>query len=104
ILLMMAGEPWRQRVVEAVNSEEIEFPVYRVLFEALADDAPDRLDETAARAYESLQAAGLGNEQPDALFERAVNQLEARRLGREIERINRALPFARDAEKAALSH
>jgi len=24
-----------------------------MLFEALADDAPDRLDETAARAYES---------------------------------------------------
>ena len=102
--LMMAGEPWRSRVVEAVDSEEIEFPVYRVLFEALADDAPDRLDETAARAYESLQAEGLGSDQPDALFERAVNQLEARRLDREIERINRALPFASDAEKATLAH
>jgi len=104
LLLMMAGAPWRQRIVEAVDSEEIEFPVYRVLFEALADDAPDRLDETAARAYESLQADGLGSEQPDALFERAVNQLEARRLDREIERINRALPFASDAEKATLAH
>jgi len=29
------------------------------------------------------------SDQPDALFERAVNQLEARRLDREIERINR---------------
>jgi len=104
LILMLAGEPWRSRVVEAVDSEEIEFPVYRVLFEALADDAPDRLDETAARAYESLQAEGLGTEQPDALFERAVNQLEARRLDREIERINRALPFASDAEKANLAH
>jgi len=104
LILMLAGEPWRSRVVEAVDSEEIEFPVYRVLFEALADDAPDRLDETAGRAYESLQAEGLGTEQPDALFERAVNQLEARRLDREIERINRALPFASDAEKANLAH
>jgi DNA primase len=104
LLLMMAGEPWRSRVVEAVDSEEIEFPVYRVLFEALLDDAPDRLDETAARAYESLQAEGLGTDQPDAVFERAVNQLEARRLDREIERINRALPFASDAEKANLAH
>ena len=104
VQLMMAGEPWKSRVIEAVDSEEIEFPVYRVLFEALADDAPDRLDETAARAYESLQAEGLGTEQPDALFERAVNQLEARRLDREIERINRALPFASDAEKATLAH
>lgn len=104
LILMLTGEPWKSRVVAAVDSEEIEFPVYRVLFEALADDAPDRLDETAARAYESLQAEGLGTEQPDALFERAVNQLEARRLDREIERINRALPFASDAEKANLAH
>ena len=104
LLLMLAGDPWKSRVTEAVDSEEIEFPIYRMLFEALVDDAPDRLDETAARAYESLQAEGLGTEQPDAVFERAVNQLEARRLDREIERINRALPFASDAEKATLAH
>src|SRR6266550_377782 len=104
LLLMMAGEPWKARVIEAIDSDEIEFPIYRSVFEALADDAPDRLDETAARAYESLQAEGLGSEQPDAVFERAVNQLEARRLDREIERINRALPFASDAEKATLAH
>ncbi len=104
LVLMMVGEPWRSRVVEAVDGEEFEFPVYRAVFEALADDAPDRLDEAAARAYELLRAEGLGTEQPDAVFERAVNQLEARRLDREIERINRALPFASDAEKANLAH
>jgi DNA primase len=103
LLLMMAGEPWRARVVEAVDPEEFEFSTYRALFEALADDAPDRLDETAARAYESLQAEGLGAEQPDIVFERAVNRLEARRLDREIERINRAIPFATEAEKATLA-
>ncbi|HYT47102.1 MAG TPA: hypothetical protein VEL04_01655, partial [Burkholderiales bacterium] len=104
LLLMLSGEPWKSRVQDAVDSEEFAFEPYRLVFEALADDAPDRLDETAARAYESLQAEGLGREQPDALFERAVNQLEARRLDREIERINRALPFASDAEKATLAH
>jgi DNA primase len=104
LILMMTGEPWRSRVLEAVDAEEIEFPIYRTLFEALADDAPDRLDETAARAYESLQAQGLGDETADALFERAVNWLEARRLDREIERINRAIPFATDDEKAKLAH
>jgi DNA primase len=104
LLLMMQGEGWRQRVTEAIDGDEIEFAIYRSIFEALADDAPDRLDETAARAYESLQAEGLGTEQPDAVFARAVNQLEARRLDREIERINRALPFASDAEKATLAH
>ena len=103
LLLMMAGESWRARVVEAVDPEEFEFSTYRALFEALADDAPDRLDETAARAYESLQAEGLGAEEPDIVFERAVNRLEARRLDREIERINRAIPFATEAEKATLA-
>ncbi len=104
LLLMMAGEPWLSRVVEAVDAEEIDLPVYRAVFEALADDAPDRLDEIAARAYEALQAEGLGDELPDVVFERAVNQLEARRLDREIERINRAIPFAGEDEKAKLAH
>jgi hypothetical protein len=106
LLLMLAGEPWRSRVLEAVDAEEIEFPAYRAVFEALSDDAPDRLDETAARAYEALHAEGLGEraEVPDVLFERAVNWLEARRLDREIERINRAIPFATDDEKAKLAH
>ncbi len=104
LLLMMAGEPWRSRVVEAVDGEEFEFEPYRSIFDALADDAPDRLDETAARAYESMQAEGLGTDQPDVVFERSVNRLEARRLDREIERINRAIPFASDDEKANLAH
>ncbi|MGH6885916.1 MAG: toprim domain-containing protein, partial [Geminicoccales bacterium] len=104
LLLMLAGAPWKERVVEAVDPEEIEFPAYRALFEALADDAPERLDETAVRAYEALQAETLGDEVPDAVFERAVNLLEARRLDREIERINRAIPFAPDDEKARLTH
>jgi DNA primase len=102
--LMLTGDPWRSRVIEAVDPEEIEFPVYRAVFEALADDAPDRLDEIAARAYEALQAEGLGDEAPDVVFDRSVNRLEARRLDREIERINRALPFANEDEKANLAH
>jgi DNA primase len=104
LILMMAGEPWKARVVEAVDSEEFEFAPYRAVFEALADDAPDRLDETAARAYEALQGETLGDEVPDAAFERAVNWLEARRLDHEIERINRALPLATDDEKAKLAN
>jgi len=104
LLLMMVGEPWRSRVIEAVDAEEFEFGPYRLVFESLADDAPDRLDEIAARTYEALQAEGLGADQPDVVFERAVNRLEARRLDREIDRINRALPFASDDEKANLAH
>jgi hypothetical protein len=100
---MLAGDPWKSRVTEAIDAEEIEFPAYRVLFEALVDDAPDRLDELGARAYEALQAEGLGDQVPDALFARAVSWLEARRLDREIERINRAIPFAKEEEKAQLA-
>ena len=104
LLVMLAGEPWRSRVTEAVDPEEIEFPAYRALFEALADDAPDRLDETAARAYETLQAEGMGQNTPDALFDQAVNWLEARRLDRAIERINREIPLATEDEKARLAN
>ena len=104
LLVMLAGEPWKTRVVEAVDPEEIEFPAYRAVFEALADDAPDRLDETAARAYEALQAEGVGQSTPDAMFEQAVNWLEARRLDRAIERINREIPLATEDEKARLAN
>lgn len=104
LLVMLAGEPWKSRVTEAIDPEEIEFPAYRAVFEALADDAPDRLDETAARAYEGLQAEGLGQSTPDALFDQAVNWLEARRLDRAIERINREIPLATEDEKARLAN
>ena len=103
LLLMMTGEQWRARVVEAVDAEDFEFPVYRTLFDALADDAPERLDETSARAFESMQQEGLGDEQPDAVFERAVNWLEARRLDRDIARKQQEIDLAPEAEKARLT-
>jgi len=109
LVLMMAGPPWTTRVAEAIDPEEIEFPAYRAVFEALVDNAPDRLDETAARAYEVLQAeaqaAAAGTDRtPDAMFEQAVNWLEARRLDRAIERINREIPLATEDEKARLAN
>jgi DNA primase len=103
VQLMLTGDPWKSRVIEAIDAEDFEFPVYRTLFEALADDAPDRLDETAARAYESLQAEGLGSEQPDVVFERSVNSLEARRLDREIARKQQEIDLAPEADKARLT-
>ncbi len=104
LLLMMAGEPWRSRVIETADPEEIEFPPYRAVFEALVEDAPDRLDETAARAYEALQGEGLGQNSPDILFEQAVTWLEAGRLDRAIERINREIPLATEDEKVRLAN
>ena len=103
VLLMMSGQPWLSRVTDEVDAEEFEYPIYRALFEALADDAPERLDETAARAYESLHAEGLGTEQPDLVFERSVNWLEARRLDREIARKQQEIDLAPEADKTRLT-
>src|SRR2546426_6877117 len=79
LLLLLEGEPWKARVLEAVDPEEIEFPPYRAVFEALAEQVAERLDETAARAGEMLKAEGLGGRPPDALFARAGNWIEAPR-------------------------
>src|SRR5947209_12487591 len=102
LLLLLEGEPWKARVLEAVDPEEIEFPAYRAVFEALAEDAPERLDETAARACELLKAEGLGGRPPDELFERAVNWVEARRLEREIAKLDGLSPLAAPEEQPEL--
>ena len=64
------------------------------MFEAVVEDAPDRLDETAARALELLKTEGLSGGDPDELFARAVNWIEARGLERELERLDGMIPLA----------
>lgn len=102
LLLLLSGDPWRERVLDAFDAEDIEFPPYRTVFEALADNAPERLDDMAARTFEQLRADGLGGRDPDELFVGAVKRVEARRIHREIERIDRALPLASEADKLRL--
>jgi DNA primase len=102
LLLLLAGEPWRSRVLEAVDAEDIEHPVYRAVFEAEEDNAPDRLDETAARAFEHLRAEGLEGRAPDVVFTRAVDWIEARRLEREIDKLDREIPLASADEQPQL--
>ena len=104
LLLMLEGEPWTARVTAAVDPEELEFAPYRDVFEALADDAALSLDGTSARAYEALKAEGLGDRDPNELFERAVSWIEARRLDRELERIERELPLADEEQKLKLTY
>ena len=93
LLLMLEGEPWKSRVTDAVDPEEFEFPPYRAVFESVADDAVLALDDTSARAFEHLKAEGLGGRDPNALYERAVNWMEARRLERQLEQLDERLPF-----------
>ena len=102
LLLLLESDPWKSRVVNAVDAVEFEFPPYRAVFEALAEDAPDRLDQTAARVFEQLKAEGLGGQEPDPLFERAVNWLEARRLERELEKLDGMIPLASPDEQPEL--
>src|SRR2546430_320368 len=102
LLLMLEGDPWRARVVDAVDAEEFEFVPYREVFEAIADDAVLSLSETSARAYEELKAEGLDDRDPNALYERAVNWIEARRLQRQLEDLDRRLPFESPDGQAAL--
>jgi DNA primase len=102
LILMLEGEPWRARVLEAVDAEDFEFVPYRAVFEALVEDAPERLDETAARAFEQLRAEGLGARQPDEVLAAAVGWIEARGLQRQVETIDRELPLASEDEKLQL--
>ena len=102
LLLMLEGEPWKSQVSQAVDAEEFEFVPYREVFEAIADDAVLSLSETSARAYEELKAEGLGDRDPNTLYERAVNFIEARRLERQLEEIDQRLPFESPDGQASL--
>ncbi|PYP43585.1 MAG: hypothetical protein DMD42_09695 [Gemmatimonadetes bacterium] len=102
LLLLLEGEPWKSRVIEAVDPEELEFPPYRAVFESVADDAVLALDDTSARAYEQLKAEGLGARDPDEMYELAVNWMEARRLERQLEQLDDQLPFESPDRQASL--
>jgi DNA primase len=102
LLLLLEGEPWRARVIDAVDPEEFEFAPYRAVFESVADDAVLALDDTSARAYEHLKAEGLVGRDPNAMYEMAVNWMEARRLERELERLDDQLPFESPERQASL--
>lgn len=102
LLLLLAGGPWTARVRDAVDADDLEFPAYRTVFEAVVDDAPERLDDVAARVFEQLKEEGLAGRDPDALFAAAVDRIEARRLSRQIERIDRELPLAAEEDKLRL--
>jgi DNA primase len=101
LVLMLQSDAWRARVLEKVDPEEIEHALYRAVFEAVAEGRHEELEEEAARLYESLRASGVA-EGADALFEQAVNRIEARRLDRELERLEREIPLTSGVEQERL--
>jgi len=90
-------------VLAEVDPENFSSPRYRAVFDALADDAPDRLDEIAARTLEDLQAVGLGVVTPDDTFAWAMNNIDADRKSREILRLQREIDIAPESDKARLT-
>jgi DNA primase len=102
LLVMLQGDTWRARVIEKVDPEDLEHPVYRRVFEALIEGRPDLLEGTEARVYETLRAEPSGSGEADTLFDRAVNWIEARRLDRELERLEREIPLASGEEQDRL--
>ncbi|HEV2671472.1 MAG TPA: hypothetical protein VGU74_10280, partial [Gemmatimonadales bacterium] len=101
--VMLSSEDWKSRVLAEIDRENFASEVYRSVFDALAENSPDRLDGMSARALEELQAAGPGIDTPDDLFVWAVTKIEADRKSREIWRIQREIDLAPEADKLRLT-
>ena len=101
--VMLSGENWKARVLAEIDRENFSSEVYRSVFDALAENSPDRLDGLSARALEELQATGPGIDSPDDLFVWAVTKIEADRKSREIWRIQREIDLASEPEKTRLT-
>jgi DNA primase len=101
--VMLSGEDWKARVLAEIDRENFTSEIYRSVFDALAENSPDRLDGMSARALEELQATGPGIDTPDDLFVWAVTKIEADRKSREIWRIQREIDLAPEPDKLRLT-
>jgi DNA primase len=110
LLRVMVHEPgWRTRVAEQLTDRAALPDPARTLLQALAEagalpagELLSRLEGPARTLLEGLLAAQWGPLDVDALVEGAMNRLDSRRLEVELERIERALPFAGETEKTDL--
>jgi DNA primase len=103
LLVMLYGPEWKARVLAEVDRENFTSPRYRAVFDALAENSPERLDEISARVLEDLQAAGLGVVSADDMFAWATNNIDADRKSREILRLQREIDIASETDKARLT-
>lgn len=103
LLVMLSADEWRARVLSEVDRENFTSELYRSVFDALAENSPERLDGTSARALEELQATGLGGASADELFTWALNTIEAARKSREIALLQREIELASEDEKLRLT-
>jgi DNA primase len=103
LLVMLSSDEWKRRVLGEIDRENFTSDLYRTVFDSLAENSPDRLDQMAARALEELQATGPGVVSPDDLFVWAVNKIEADRKSREIWRLQREIDLAPEDDKLRLT-
>ena len=101
--VMLSGDDWKARVLKEIDRENFGSDLYRSVYDALAENSPERLDEMAARALEELQAADPNVVSPDDLFVWALNKIEADRKTREIWRIQREIDLADEKDKLRLT-
>ena len=102
VRLLLAGEPWKSRVLELTEPGRFEDPSYRAIVEAVVRDRMDSLDSTDAWVLERLRAEGLGEPNRDDLLVGSLNWMEGRQLAREVERLEREIPLASEEEKMKL--
>jgi len=103
LLVMLSSDAWRARVLSEIDRENFSSDLYRSVFDALAENSPERLDGTSARALEELQGTGLGVATPDDLFAWALNSIEADRKSREIALLQREIDLAPEDDKLRLT-
>jgi hypothetical protein len=102
LLLLLSSDQWRSRVLEAREADDFEFPPYRAVFEAAELNAPDRLDEIAARTFESLKAEGIGERSADEMFQNASDRFDAKRLDQDVKEMRQMIMLAREEEKVPI--
>jgi len=102
LLALLAGEPWRSRVLESVDTEDFDVPVNREVFEAERAGSAAELGGDAARIYEQLRAEKVEEQGVGDMLEGAMRHVNARPLSAKIESIDRAMAVASPEEQRRL--
>jgi len=102
LLALLAGEPWRSRVLESVTGDVFEYPPYREVFDAVRRNARDALEGDAAAALEQLLAVKVDADSVGDVIENALRKIRARPLTERLASIDRAMSVASPEEQRAL--
>ena len=102
LLALLAGEPWRSRVLESVDTEDFDVPLNREVFEAERAGSAAELGGEAARIYEQLRAEKIEEQGVGDMLEGAMRHVNARPLSAKIDSIDRAMAVASPEEQRRL--